>query len=248
MNDVLRELKISKVKLSKILGVSRQMVYNYLQMDDFNEWPIDKLEKLLSALDLNSIDDLNKLSQSKQQLQKVKDNLIIQEEKFQTHFDDFQNSGVLNELVLALKTKLLEDSISNREVVICYNYLTNYINSLDEFDEFKYILEYFAKIKGMVNPRVFSFDKDEQIIFEGIMYQAMSLYHNGGASRSKVIESHEKMIKEIEFKKEEKLSRTQELYSVKEKALRELGYKEINETNASEVFEKMVEIENRKIN
>ena len=33
VNNLLKELGVSKVKLAKYLGVSRQMVYNYLEMD-----------------------------------------------------------------------------------------------------------------------------------------------------------------------------------------------------------------------
>ena len=33
LNEILRELGISKVKLAKFLGVSRQMIYNYLKSD-----------------------------------------------------------------------------------------------------------------------------------------------------------------------------------------------------------------------
>ena len=32
LDDILKELGISKVKLAKYLGVSRQMVYNYLEL------------------------------------------------------------------------------------------------------------------------------------------------------------------------------------------------------------------------
>ena len=32
LNDILHELGISKVKLAKFLGVSRQMIYNYLDI------------------------------------------------------------------------------------------------------------------------------------------------------------------------------------------------------------------------
>ena len=46
---------------------------------------------------------------------------------------------------------------------------------------------------------------------------------------------------------EEKLSRTQELNTVKIQALKELGYTEINEDNAKEVFEKIAEIQSRKV-
>ena len=34
LNEILQEVGISKVKLAKYLGVSRQMVYNYLELDD----------------------------------------------------------------------------------------------------------------------------------------------------------------------------------------------------------------------
>ena len=32
LNEILQELGISKVRLAKYLGVSRQMVYNYLEL------------------------------------------------------------------------------------------------------------------------------------------------------------------------------------------------------------------------
>ena len=42
LNELLQELGISKVRLAKYLGVSRQMVYNYLELDDLNKWPKEK--------------------------------------------------------------------------------------------------------------------------------------------------------------------------------------------------------------
>ena len=38
LKRILNELGISKVKLAKYLGVSRQMVYNYLEFDNINKW------------------------------------------------------------------------------------------------------------------------------------------------------------------------------------------------------------------
>ena len=52
---------------------------------------------------------------------------------------------------------------------------------------------------------------------------------------------------ELTKKNEEKLSRTQELNTAKVLALKELGYTEINEHNASEVFDKIAEIQSRGI-
>ena len=37
LNEILHELGISKVKLAKVLGVSRQMIYNYLELEDINK-------------------------------------------------------------------------------------------------------------------------------------------------------------------------------------------------------------------
>ena len=42
LNELFQELGISKVRLAKYLGVSRQMVYNYLELKDINKWPKEK--------------------------------------------------------------------------------------------------------------------------------------------------------------------------------------------------------------
>ena len=126
----------------------------------------------------------------------------------------------------------------------CYHFL----QSLSSMKELKYILGYVAKSGGYIKPNVFDFDKEQQYIFECIMFSAMTLYANGGASRSKLEESHRRWEAVLERKNEEKLSRTQELNTAKVQALRELGYNEINEKNASEVFDKIAEIQSRKIN
>ena len=61
LNDILRELGISKVKLAKCLGVSRQMIYNYLELDDINKWPKDKKVILLNILGIKSADELDNI-------------------------------------------------------------------------------------------------------------------------------------------------------------------------------------------
>ena len=93
----------------------------------------------------------------------------------------------------------------------------------------------------------FAFEEDQQFVFESIMYSAMTLYKNGGSSKTKLNESHRRWENELSKKNEEKLSRTQELNAVKIQALKELGYTEINEDNAKEVFEKIAEIQSRKV-
>ena len=104
-----------------------------------------------------------------------------------------------------------------------------------------------SKSLGFTDPLEFNFNKEKQFIFESIMFSAMTLYNNGGASRSKLSESHKRFVQDIEKKNEEKLSRTQELNTAKVQALKELGYTEINEDNAKEVFDKIAEIQSRKV-
>ena len=104
-----------------------------------------------------------------------------------------------------------------------------------------------SKTNGFTSPDEYKFNEDKQFIFEGILYSALTLYNNGGASRSKIMETHKRFVQEIEQKKEEALSRTQQLTTMKIQALKELNYSEINEANASEVLAKIAEIQSRKV-
>ena len=61
LNTVLTELGISKVRLAKYLGVSRQMLYNYLAIDNMDDWPKEKAAKLLSLLNVENISELSKI-------------------------------------------------------------------------------------------------------------------------------------------------------------------------------------------
>ena len=118
---------------------------------------------------------------------------------------------------------------------------------METTEELKYMLAYMSKSLGFTEPMEFVFNSDKQFIFEGILYSALTLYNNGGASRSRLAESHKRFVQEIEKKNEEKLSRTQQLNTIKIQALKELGYTEINESNAADVFEKIAEIQSRKV-
>ena len=57
LKDLMQELGISKVRLAKYLGVSRQMVYNYLEIDDVTKWPKEKKILLLKLLDVKDGDE-----------------------------------------------------------------------------------------------------------------------------------------------------------------------------------------------
>lgn len=233
LNEILSEIGISKVKLAKYLNVSRQMVYNYLAMEDVNLWPLEKKMKLFNLLQIKSADEIENI--------KITNDFI----KHANNLINDKDQALLNDIVFLLKENLEDDTTGQMSKV--YRYLYYFLQVLEDVPEIKYMLGYVAKTTGFVSPNKFIFEEDNQFAFESILYSAMVLYNSKGASKNKLLEMHKKFTNEIEAKHEEKLSRTQELNSAKVQALKELGYTELNESNYSEVLEKMAEIQSRKI-
>ena len=253
LNELLQELGISKVRLAKYLGVSRQMVYNYLELDDINKWPKEKKIPLYKLLDITDDSDqaLDKIVVTTDYLMSV-ENRLNQGMKNSNDLDNYldlknlnkESQVLLTDIINLLKEKL-SDEERREENYYALLYLFHMLQSMSNVPEIKYIFGYMSKITGFTKPDEFKFNEDKQFIFEGILYSALTLYNNGGASRSKLAESHRRFVQEIEKKNEEKLSRTQQLNTVRIQALKELGYTEINVNNAEEVFEKIAEIESR---
>ena len=156
-----------------------------------------------------------------------------------------EEQNLINDIFFVIKEMLNEDKTKNSLTILSYFY--HFIQAVNKTKEAKYILAYISKAAGFTPPTVYEFEEDQQFVFESIMYSAMTLYNNGGASRTKLTESHRRWENELSKKNEEKLSRTQELNTAKVLALKELGYTEINEHNASEVFDKIAEIQSRGI-
>lgn len=255
LSELLQELGISKVRLAKYLNVSRQMVYNYLELDDLNKWPKEKKILLLKLLDIEegSDDAINSIKVTTDYLMAVEGRLnqgLKNSSDMDSYFDlkglNKNEQTLIADITYLLKEKLLDES-KKGENIFAITYLYHMLQSMDNVPEIKYILGYMSKTTGFIHPDEFVFDEDKQFIFEGILYSALTLYNNGGASRSKLAESHKRFVQEIDQKNEEKLSRTQQLNTTKIQALRELGYNEINESNAAEVFEKIAEIQSRKV-
>lgn len=253
LKDLLQELGISKVKLSKYLGVSRQMVYNYLEMNDVNKWPKEKKILFLKLLNVDnaSPEALSKIDITTDYLVEVESRLnqnIKGSSAMDTYFD-FKNLNkeeqvLINDLTFLIKEKFTEDK--NKDTYYTFLYLYHLLQSIDNIPEIKYIFAYMSKANGFIEPNEFKFDETQQFILESILFTALNLYNNGGATKSKLVDSHRRFVEEIESRNEEKLSRTQQLNTVKLQALKELGYTEINNKNASEVFAKIAEIEGRK--
>ena len=152
---------------------------------------------------------------------------------------------VLSDIINLLKERLADDK--TKDTYYSYVYLYHYLQSMETTGELKYILAYMSKALGFIDPNEYAFNEDKQFLFESIMFSAMTLYNNGGASKTRISETHKKFVEDIEHKKEEKLSRTQELNTARIQALKELGYTEITSNNAKEVLEKIVEIQSRKV-
>ncbi len=256
LNEILYELGITKVKLAKILGVSRQMIYNYLDMDDLNKWPKDKKVIILNLLGIKSPDELNEIKVDTDYILNVEariDAIFSETKKTSTISNNdklFAGIGKKQQEIMTDIIELMRDKFDDNNDDATYNiflYLYHFLQTMQASPELKYILAYVSKAAGFTKPKEFTFDEDEQFVFESIMFSAMTLYNSGGTSKSKLAESHRRFVNQIEQKREEKLSRTLELNSTKIQALRELGYEEITEKNASEVFEKMAEIQSRKV-
>jgi len=248
---IINEANISKVSIAKFLGVSRQMLYNYLALDSIEDLPKDKQTKLYMLFGVENESELAKI--------KVDDNyiLLLEARINEGILDTFNKESIsdlkglnkkeqnlLTDVFTLLKDRLLEDRTEQEYNTLRYLYM--YLQNMEQMEELRYILAYMAKSNNQVPVFEYTFDEDKQYTFEGILFSAMTLYSNGGASKNRVSESHKKWEKEIEQKKEEQLSRTQELNCFKHQALSELGYSSINENNAKEVFEKIAEIMSRK--
>lgn len=255
LNEILQELGISKVKLAKYLGVSRQMIYNYLEFDSLNKWPKEKKILLLKLLNIDDANDktLNKIKITSDYIMEV-ENRLNQSIKDTIELDNMsdikklkkEEQQLFSDITYIIKDKLTED-YKHEENVAALTYLYHILQSIDNVNEVKYFLAYISKLTGFLDPNEFKFNEDKQFMFEGIVHSAITLYTNGGASKSRVIESHARFVQEIERKKEEILSRTEQLNVITIQALRELGYSKFTTENANEVLEKIAEIEARKV-
>ncbi len=255
LNELLQELGISKVRLAKYLGVSRQMVYNYLELDDLNKWPKEKKILLFKLLDISEDNGntIDKIKVTTDYLMNVENRLNQSAKNSGGEGESYldlkslskESQTLLTDIMNLLRERLDIEDRKKDENFHAFSYMYHMLQSMDNVPEIKYIFGYMSKACGFTNPEEYKFNEDKQFIFEGILYSALTLYNNGGASRSKLSESHRRFVQEIEKQKEEKLSRTQQLNTIRIQALKELGYSKIDDSNASEIFEKIAEIESR---
>lgn len=253
VNLILKKANISKVNLAKYLGVSRQMVYNYLDSDNLSKLPNEKCQLLFKLLDVKNTEEIEQLIITDDYIQKVGSKIFNSRKSLPKKEEVIELTGLkkeeqelISDIVFAFKEMFNEDKTQTSYTTIKYIY--HFLQAMNTTKELKYLLGYVSKSAGYTKVNEFAYDEENQYIFESIQFSAMTLYTNGGASKNKLAESHKRWELLLERKNEEKLSRTQELNTAKIQALRELGYNEINENNASEVFNKIAEIQSRNIN
>mgnify|MGYP000755035444 FL=1 len=128
LNELLQELGLSKVKLAKYLGVSRQMVYNYLVLDSLDKWPKEKKVLLLQLLDIKdgskkSIESIVVDTDYLMEVEKRLNTAIKQTNSIESVIDmnglTKENKQLLNDFIFLLKEKL-EDNESEETAAIKY--------------------------------------------------------------------------------------------------------------------------------
>ena len=214
LNELLQELGISKVRLAKYLGVSRQMVYNYLELDDLSKWPKEKKIMLYRLLDINDESEISKIKVTTDYLMSVESKLSKNTKTMEETNHCIDTKGLsgdsqrlLMDITSLIKEKLADDNY-RRENFYTFTYLYHTLQMMDSMPEIKYIFGYMSKTGCYTNTDEYKLQEDKQFILEGIINTALNLYNNGGSSRSKLQEAHRRWVAEIEAKKEEKISRT----------------------------------------
>ena len=181
ISNVLSELGVSKVRLAKYLGVSRQMLYNYLATENLEDWPSEKATRLMQLLEIKSEDDLNNLVIDGDYIIKI-DNKLNEGVKVALSGNSLVDLKGFNRKeveVLTDITTLLKDRLKDDKTKDTYNtfvYLYHFLQSMETNKEFKYLLAFICKLTGFTNPREFLYNQEQQITFETIMYSGFTLY------------------------------------------------------------------------
>ena len=129
LDELLLELGISKVRLAKYLGVSRQMLYNYLALSSLDEWPKEKALKLLSLLDIDSEEKINSLVITGDYIMKVETRLNegVRDSSNKEILTDLRglskkDQEILSDIINILKEKLQEDKSRKTQTTFLYLY------------------------------------------------------------------------------------------------------------------------------
>ncbi len=247
MNEVkillkkLDELHISKVELANYLKVSRQMVYNYLSMKSFSEWPIKKRIKMLDLLEVNNFDEIEDLKIDSKLLQNITQKLASDEEA--ELLEGYKVLDDTSKCMVHDVIRLCEDETTRDYINVLLTLIEHAMISKD----YKFLILYLSKTFEKTDPREFCEEEAEQMAFEGILFSAFNLFNSSKYSKDKTARVHEQFVKELENKKHVDPELTNTINITKFLAKNELGIEKIDDTNIDLVLEKMLEIQSRKL-
>ncbi|WP_283589598.1 hypothetical protein, partial [Staphylococcus nepalensis] len=162
LNRILTEVGISKVRLSKYLGVSRQMLYNYLALKSLDEWPKEKKVKVLDLLGVSGENDIKNINVDGSYItlveERINEGVKMSSGRGEVYSDlkgfSRKEQELLSDIIKLLKEKLAEDNTKN--TYNAYTYLYHFIQSMGTTDELKYILGYMSKSLGFTDPMEFA--------------------------------------------------------------------------------------------
>lgn len=231
------------------------MIYNYLELDDINKWPKDKKVLLLNLLGIKSPEELENIKVDTDYIMDVEARINNLFESTQKNIANETNSiynglnkrqkEVMVNIVDLMKERLEDDK--DDEAYYTFKYLYHFLQSLETSKELKYILAYVAKATGFVKPLEFVFEENEQFIFESILFSAFTLYNGGGASKTKIAETHRRFVAQIEHKNEERMSRTLELNTIKVQALKNLDILKLMKKMLQKYLKKLLKFNQEKL-
>ena len=154
INVILKEANISKVNLAKYLGVSRQMVYNYLDGEDLSKLSNDKSQALFTLLDVKNEDELKELELTKEYIQGVGNKLFNAKKTTAKKNEIIELTGlrseeqnIISDIVFLMKEMLNEDKTKNSYTIL--NYFYHFLQASTKTKEVKYILGYISWEKAL---------------------------------------------------------------------------------------------------
>ena len=118
INLILKKANISKVNLAKYLGVSGQMIYNYLELDSLNKWPKEKKIQIFKLLDIDdgSEETLKNIKVNAEYLEKIESKLyknIDDNEPNEEYFNlknlTKEEKQLLNDIMFIVKEKFTDE-------------------------------------------------------------------------------------------------------------------------------------------
>ena len=157
LNDILQELGISKVRLAKYLGVSRQMVYNYLELPNLSKWPKEKKISLLKLLDIEDGDEetIKNIKVTTEYLMEVEDRLSKGlKDNMQGEYLDLkglkkEEQQLVSDISFLIKEKLL-DTDDHEESYYALLYMYRLLQSIENIPEIKYMLAYMSRLLDLL--------------------------------------------------------------------------------------------------